>query len=172
MNLNAPYGSKVAGNIGTPKTCPTNTSSEPTVCEGYNFGFNAAQDAHAYAKSNGATSPIWWLDNEEANSWSPDVSVNDATIQGAIDYFNAQGIRVGVYSVGRMWRDIAGTGFVPTQTINGQAVSVPTWLPIGISDLVSAANACVTKTSFMPGSAIWLLQYEASSTAIDQLYAC
>ncbi|MDE2021337.1 MAG: hypothetical protein KGI71_00150 [Patescibacteria group bacterium] len=174
MNLNAPYGSTVAGNIATPKSCPAHaaTSAEPTACEGYNYGYNAAKDAYAYAKNHNVTSPLWWIDIEEANSWSPDTLVNDATIQGAIDYLNTQGARAGIYSVAHMWSDIAGSGFVPTQTINGQTVSIPTWMPIGISNLVSAINVCATGASFVSGSPIWIVQYVASSTAIDQNVAC
>lgn len=187
MNLNAPYGSAVAGHISTPKPCPAATSTpsvatttpsgkvvapEPTACQGYNYGYNAAQDALANAKSAGFDSPLWWLDIEEANSWSPNTAVNDATIQGAIDYLNTKNIRVGVYSMTYMWNAIAGKGFVPKQTINGVAVSVPTWLPIGINNLVGAINTCNNRTSFMPGSPIWLVQYVKSSTAIDQIFSC
>ena len=174
MNLNAPYGSTVAGNIASPKSCPARaaTSTEPTACEGYNYGYNAAKDAYSYANSAGVSSKLWWLDIEEANSWSPDTLVNDATIQGAIDYLNTQGTRAGIYSVAGMWRDIAGSSFVPTQTIGGQTVSLPTWMPIGISDLVSAINICATGTSFVAGSPIWLVQYVANSTAVDQNVAC
>jgi hypothetical protein len=176
MNLNAPYGSTVAGHISAPKSCPpapvNSTSTEPTACEGYNYGYNAAADALAYAKSSNVASSFWWLDIEEANSWSDDTSVNDATIQGAIDYLNMQNIHVGIYSATSMWSDIAGEGFTPTQTINGATVSTPTWFPIGIANLIQAANTCVTGTSFIPNSPIWLLQYEANSTAVDQNYAC
>ncbi len=174
MNLNAPYGSAVAGNIAAPKSCPARaaTSTEPTECEGYNYGYNAAKDAYAYAKSAAVSSKLWWLDIEEANSWSPDTAVNDATIQGAIDYLNTQGARAGIYSVARMWRDIAGSGFVPAQTIGGQTVSIPTWMPIGISNLVTAINICATGTSFVNGSPVWIVQYVANSTAVDQNVAC
>ncbi len=174
MNLNAPYGSTVAENIAAPKSCPmpATTSTEPTACEGYNYGYNAAKDAYAYAKSAHVSSKLWWLDIEEANSWSPDTTVNDATIQGAIDYLNTQGARAGIYSVARMWRDIAGSNFAPVQTVDGQAVPVPTWVPIGISNLVNALNICATGTSFVPGSPIWIVQYVANSTAVDQNVSC
>lgn len=173
MNLNAPYGSTVAGHTSSPKMCPANaTPAEPTACEGYNYGWNAAQDAFAYAKSNGVNAVLWWLDIEEANSWSLDTTVNDATIQGAIDYLNSQGTRVGIYSMTYMWNDIAGTSFAPTQTINGSTVSIPAWMPIGITDIVGALNACVTKSSFFAGSPIWIIQYVANSTAVDQNIAC
>ena len=174
MNLNAPYGSSVAGHTSTPKTCPSSvsTSTEPTACEGYNYGYNAARDAYGYAKTSGTTASLWWLDIEEANSWSDTLAVNDATIQGAIDYLNTQNVRVGVYSMGFMWNAIAGSTFVPTQTVSGVAVSTPTWLPVGIETLVGAINSCVTRASFISGNPIWIIQYVADATAIDQNLAC
>jgi hypothetical protein len=174
MNLNAPYGSTVAGHISTPKSCPSRTTSnaEPIECEGYNYGYNAAQDAFSYAKKVEWLYPLWWLDIEEANSWSATTTVNAATIQGAIDYLNTQGVRVGIYSMPFMWRKIAGKDFIPTQTMGGQAVSIPVWLPIGIKNQVGAINACVTAKSFILGSPIWLIQYVLNSKAIDQNLAC
>jgi len=177
MNLNAPYGSTVVANIGAPKTCPARaagssaTSTEPTACEGYNYGYNAAKDAYTYATGTGVTSSLWWLDIEEANSWSVDTSANDTTIQGAIDYLNSKNIRVGIYSVPFMWKNIAGT-YVPTQTIGGLPIPIPTWFPIGITTIVGAINACSTISSFIPGSPVWVVQYEADSTAVDQNVAC
>lgn len=177
MNLNAPYGSAVIANITTPKSCPPRaagssaTSTEPTVCEGYNYGYNAASDSYAYATGAGVASSLWWLDIEEANSWSNDPSVNDATIQGAIDYLNSINIRVGIYSVPFMWKNIAGT-YLPTQTLGGLPVSIPTWFPIGITNLVGAINTCSTVSSFIPDSPVWIVQYVANSTAIDQNVAC
>jgi hypothetical protein len=177
MNLNAPYGSTVVANIKTPKTCPPRatwisaTSTEPTACEGYNYGYNAAKDSYAYATGEGVSSSLWWLDIEEANSWSDDPTVNGATIQGAIDYLNSKNIRVGIYSVPFMWENIAGT-YVPTQTLGGLATTIPTWFPIGITTLVGAINTCSTISSFIPGSPVWIVQYEADSTAVDQNVAC
>lgn len=181
MNLNAPYGSAVSGHISAPKTCPPDAlnggsssapSTEPTACEGYNYGYNAAKDAYTYATGMSVTSPFWWLDIEEANSWSDDLAVNDAAIQGAIDYLNTQTIRVGLYSVPFMWRNIAGTTYMPTQMLGGNTISTPTWFPIGITNQVGAINTCSTISSFIPGSPVWIVQYEADSIAIDQNLAC
>ncbi len=181
MNINAPYGSTVAGHIGDPRTCTGITRSskgaaakngEPTACEGYNYGYNAAKHAYTYAQENGVSSPFWWLDVEEANSWSATTTVNDATIQGAIDYLNTQGIRVEIYSVPYMWHTIAGADFVPTQKINGHTISIPTWFPIGIAREVTALNACLTANSFIADSPVWIIQYETSPTAVDQNISC
>ncbi|MHB8913724.1 MAG: hypothetical protein ACYC4I_01805 [Minisyncoccota bacterium] len=181
LNMNAPYGSTVAGHIGSPRACPgiTTASSvvgaangEPSACEGYNYGYNAAAHAYAYATKNDISSRLWWLDIEDANSWSPDPAVNDATIQGAIDYLNMQGTRVGIYSVPYMWKTIAGAGFIPTQIIGGNTVSIPTWFPVGIKSQVGAINSCLTSMSFIKGSPVWIIQYEADSTSVDQNIAC
>jgi hypothetical protein len=175
INLNAPYGSTVAGNVSSPESCTTTTidpAGDPTACAGYNYGYNAAAYALAYAKSHNVSSQIWWLDIEEANSWSADTSVNDQVIQGAIDYLNSQGLRAGIYSMAYMWNRIAGAGFVPAQTIGGRSVSTPTWIPLGINDQIGAADACAVIASFIPGSPVWLVQYVASATAVDQNFSC
>lgn len=185
LNLNAPYGSTATStNMSAPHACDTlfgaattsasigGTYPEPTVCASYNYGYNAAKGAYAYATGAGIPSSLWWLDIEEANSWSPNIAVNDAVIQGAIDYLNTQGIRVGIYSVPYMWNNIAGSTFVPRQTINGILVPIPNWFPIGISTQVGALNTCVTGNGFITGSPIWIIQYEADSTAVDQNIAC
>lgn len=185
LNLNAPYGSTaIAAHMDTPRSCDTlfgavTTSKssggsypEPTVCASYNYGYNAAKGAYAYGTSVGVTSTFWWLDIEEDNSWSADVAVNDAVIQGAIDYLNTQGIRVGIYSTAAMWRRIAGAGFSPTQTLSGSSVPTPTWFPIGIASQIEATNACLHESKLIPGSPVWIIQYEASSTAVDQNIAC
>ncbi len=191
LNLNAPYGSTVAGHIATPKDCTnaapavptadfkqttasmgTSAYPEPSACEAYNYGWNAAEDAYAYAQSSKVYDTFWWLDVEEANSWSANPAVNDATIQGALDYLNAQGVKAGIYSMGFMWKEIAGDTFVPTESVRGTAFPVPTWFPIGVNTQVGALNACNTKTSFISGSPIWILQYELDHTAVDQNVAC
>jgi hypothetical protein len=175
MNLNAPYGTSVAGHVSSPQTCTVTTvgtTTDPTVCAGYNYGYNAAEYALSYANANQVSSELWWLDIEEANSWSPDTSVNDAVIQGAIDYLNSQGIRVGIYSVPYMWNDIAGSSFVPKQTINGAAVSIPNWIPLGIDTQIGAADYCSVGSPLISGSPVWLVQYESSSTAVDQNFSC
>ncbi len=190
MNINGPYGSTVTGHLSAPKDCSKATSTpasdfaptaasrgtgeypEPSTCEAYNYGYNAAKDAYGYAQSSKAGADFWWLDVEEANSWSANPAVNDAVIQGALDYLNAQGVEAGIYSVPYMWREIAGTGFTPVERVNGTTFSVPTWFPIGIATQVGATNACNTETSFIPGSPIWILQYELDHTAVDQNIAC
>lgn len=186
LNLNAPYGSSATrANVSGPKACPTpfgpavvsvaagGTYPDPQPCAGYNYGYNAAKDAYAYASTQPGVFPrLWWLDIEEANSWSDNVAVNDAVIQGAIDYLNGEGIRVGIYSVPYMWKRIAGSGFSPAESLGGIGSPVPTWFPIGVNTQVGAINACLNRASFIPGSPVWIIQYELDSTAVDQNIAC
>lgn len=185
LNLNAPYGSTATStNISAPHVCgalfgATTTSvsaggtyPEPTVCASYNYGYNTAKDAYAYTTRARISSLLWWLDIEEANSWSLNVEVNDAAIQGAIDYLNSEGVRAGIYSVPYMWHAIAGDSFSPTQLLSGKSATTPTWFPIGISTQVNALNACFNNNPLIPGSPVWIIQYEANSTAVDQNIAC
>jgi len=186
LNVNAPYGSSATmANVSSPKECDAHfgatatsalsggTFPEPTVCAGYNYGYNTAKDAYAYA-SKLWYFPVrfWWLDVEEANSWSDDTAVNGAVMQGAIDYLNTEGVRAGIYSVPYMWKLIAGSSFTPTQTIQGKTVSIPSWYAIGIANRVDAINACKTKGGFFAGSPIWVIQYVENATAVDQNVAC
>ncbi len=181
LNLNAPYGSTAtSAHMSVPKTCDsifTGSTSpdgypEPTVCGAYDYGYAAAKDAYAYANGQKVSSRLWWLDIEEANSWSSDTAVNDAVIQGAMDYLNSQGLRVGIYSVPYMWKNIAGSGFSPSQAISGAAITTPTWFPIGISTRVGAINSCLSRSSFIPGSPVWIIQYEDDATSVDRNIAC
>ena len=185
LNLNAPYGSTAtSANMSAPHVCDalfgattTSTSSggtypEPTICASYNYGYNAAKNAYSYTKSTNISSPLWWLDIEDANSWSPNVTVNDAVIQGAIDYLNSNSIRVGIYSVPYMWSNIAGDSFSPIQSLSGTSATTPTWFPIGIATEVKALNACFYSSSLIPNSPAWIIQYEEDSTSVDQNIAC
>lgn len=185
LNLNAPYGSTATStNMSAPHVCDalfgvatTSASSggtypEPTVCASYNYGYNVAKGAYTYAVGAGVSAPLWWLDIEEANSWSSDVAVNDAVIQGAIDYLNSENIRIGIYSVPHMWHSIAGDSFSPTQSLSGESATTPTWFPIGVSTEVNALNACFTSNPLILGSPVWIIQYEADVTAVDQNIAC
>jgi hypothetical protein len=161
INMNAPVGSTVRGNTSSPKTC----SKSDKVCQAYNYGYNAAAYSYiyAYAQANGALLTQWWLDVETSNSWSATKAINDATLQGAIDYLNAQAAVVGIYSTPSMWNTIAGSSFIPTQT----TISVvPNWIP-GAS-AASPQLACLQ--TITGNGQTWLTQY--TSGGFDYDYAC
>ncbi|HYY87718.1 MAG TPA: LysM peptidoglycan-binding domain-containing protein, partial [Chloroflexota bacterium] len=96
MNVNAPVDSTPAERISGPRIC---AGADQPTCEAYNYGWHAAQEAVAYAGSQGATTwGTWWLDIETANSWSTP-EVNLAAINGASDGLKLSGVRsVGIYS--------------------------------------------------------------------------
>ena len=105
------------GNPGpdlSPRWPPAGTTS-PQPCDGswstacaYDYGWLAAQDAYARARSvagDGAALGTWWLDVEAANSWSNDTSTNAADLQGAITALHAAGVgTVGIYALAPIGR--------------------------------------------------------------------
>lgn len=145
-------------NTGNPGTLSTRwTMPGPRGCNGtdgdagcaYNYGWNNAADALAYAASQ-VTAPQtreWWLDVEVANSWSTNTQLNVATIQGSIDYLRGQGVpRVGVYSTTAMWQQIAG----------GARLPVPSWLA-GAKSKRAAKAAC--DGSGFTGGGVTMVQF-------------
>ncbi len=158
INLNTDVGSTAHGNTATPKKC----SGGDGACKAYNYGYNAAASSFAYATQQGATSNLWWLDIETANSWSSKTAVNDATVQGAIDYLNTKGITVGVYAIPSQWDQLMGATFVPVQA------QTPNWYAAGYSSTYQ--NACTQP--FIPGQSVWIVQHLNSSDNQDHDYAC
>lgn len=150
MNLNSPAGSTATeGQSGPYGACKKNTA-----CYSRNYGWNAAQ--YAYTQ-NGAFLPysasIWWLDIETGNSWSRNTTLNAGVIQGAIDFFQAQKVTVGVYSTPTQWKTIAGT----------YAPATPNWVAGA-----SASNPGATcSTPLYPGGVVWLTQYVSGSFDVD-----
>jgi hypothetical protein len=155
MNLNAPAGRTAArgliGPAGGP--CPENQA-----CQAFNYGYNSALHALAYARSQGATAALWWLDIETGNTWSEDRALNARIIQGAIDGLRTQGVAVGIYSTAPQWNEIAG-GFSP---------KVPVWVA-GASGRAEAPTFC-TPTAAFGGGAPALVQYPGGPFSGE--YAC
>jgi len=155
-------------NTADPGSASTHwTAPGPKPCSGasadagcaYNYGWNAAQHAFAYAQAQtgAAAARTWWLDVEIANSWSSDTSLNDADIQGMLDFFSSSSVPVGVYSTGYQWGQIAGT----------MRPAVSSWLA-GASSSTQARSWC-TATSFTAGR-IALVQFPSNN--LDGDVAC
>ncbi len=128
----------------------------------YDFGFNGAAHAFAYAQSatgGRATGKVWWLDVEPDNSWSDtDVVANRASLQGAIDFLQRQpGVVVGVYSTPRMWGWIMGDLRLP----------LPNWTA-GATTLAEAAAHCAPAFSATGGPVVLSQWVEA----FDNDYVC
>jgi len=136
----------------TPGPKPCSGSSDDGGCA-YNYGWNAADHAFTYAiaQTGAASSGAWWLDIETANTWSTNVSVNDADIAGMLDYFHAKSLSVGIYSVPSQWTQISG----------GENLSVPNWRP-GASSSSQALTWCSPSYS-VTGGPIAMVQYPSGS---------
>src|SRR5437763_243942 len=97
------------GNPATPKADCNPLMSDDTSCA-YDYGWNAAAEAMAWAASEtGTASGPWWLDVETANSWSSNVAVHDADLQSAVDYLSQHGASSGgFYSTASQWNAFTG----------------------------------------------------------------
>jgi hypothetical protein len=140
LNLNAPK-SLADGATGPSGTCaPGNVG-----CNLTNYGANTVIDAIAYADSQGAHAPMWWLDVETENYWAGDRNANALVVQGAIDELHRRGLGAGIYSTGYQFRLIAGD----------YAPGVPVWIA-GAPDMAKAASWC--NGPGFAGGTPWLIQ--------------
>ena len=146
------------GNPATPKTDCDPLMSEDLSCA-YDYGWNAAAEAMAWAGSQTGTSAgAWWLDVETANSWSSNTAVNNADLQGSIDYLSQHGAsNVGVYSTAYQWNAITGTSAAFT--------SLPNWLAGG----KSAKQAPTLCNSSFGGGSVQVVQYPAGKLDGDAI---
>jgi hypothetical protein len=156
MNLQYPIGTTASYAMNGPKG---KCSQKDKECQAYAYGWNAADNAYAYAKGKGAESSRWWLDIETANSWSAKTALNKLVIQGALDYFGREelGITAGIYSTQRMWTTVAGS-FRP---------DVESWVAQATQQ--GADNSCTTSVPFGTGR-VALVQYVSGGQDWD--YAC
>lgn len=153
LNLNSPPKGTYSSLIGPGGRCRPGDAG----CVAYNYGYNAAAFAMAYARSQGAVTSEWWLDVETMNTWSADVRVNARVIQGAIDYLQRKNASVGVYSTPYQWREIAGR----------YAPGLPVWTA-GAESLAEAKSRCSPAYAFGGGRVV-LVQYVEQ---FDTNYRC
>jgi hypothetical protein len=140
LYINLAYSGAYRRNIN-----PSDCSAGPSMA--WEIGCSEADSSFIAAGTRAVT--MWWLDVETANSWSSsDVTLNQNTIQGAIDFLMGKGFQVGVYSTVGAWQTITGrtTVYTPNHT-------VAAWV-------AGQAGACPTNgaTSF-DANPIWLSQF-------------
>jgi hypothetical protein len=185
MFLNSPSSSDTIDQQGPAGTCAEFSGTKQATCLAYNYGYNSAQMAMGYATSQGASSPVWWLDIENdlcgsgsGRYWSCNQALNSLTIQGSIDYLHSQGRTVGIYSTSVQWQAITG-GYVPS------GPQVPIWVAgaywtsppfpssYGYRPPATLAPFCGTKYAFAGGKT-WLLQETPgpNNYPFDPDYAC
>ncbi len=166
--LGAPFSSgtwQIAPSPSAYLSGPSGTCS-PTnyLCQAVNYGSNEAEHSLLNAQSLGITSNIWWLDVETGGPWSTDLQINNAVIQGAIQYFHSQGILVGIYSTAYQWEQITGG-----MTLGTATNPLPIW--IAAPDYQQAA--CTDPALWFAGGTPWLVQTGTNTTYnVDTDYAC
>lgn len=136
--------------------------SDEAACA-YDYGFNAAQHAFAYAQqtTGAAGRHSWWLDVETTNSWSTSTpALNVADILGAVAYLRSQGVPVGAYSTGYQWGRI---------TAGAHATDVYVWYA-GARNADEAASWCTAADSSFTGGPVVLVQWVQDD--IDHDHAC
>ena len=97
-------------------------------------------------------------DVETGNFWTEHTGFNAQVLAGAIDVLQETGHKVGIYSVPRMWRIIAGD----------YAPGLPNWTA-GAADLAEAKTRCTDQYAFGGGKVV-LVQYV--SEEFDTNWAC
>ncbi len=180
--------------------CSTVTGAARRRCAAYNYGYNGAENALAYADNQGVAAKVWWLDVENANLstnafsnlpvsyWSDSKALNAETIQGALDALRHAGIIAGIYSTSLQFATIAGR-FVPSGPtvplwVAGVPWTHPPYAEPGLFRVSVLASWCAgtaiypgTKTTdVFAGGVPWLLQetpgQEASPYGLDPDYSC
>jgi hypothetical protein len=114
----------------------------------YNYGWNSARDAAGRARFAGVVTNEWWLDVETMNHWSDNKGLNERIIAGAIEYLEARGFRVGIYSTPYQWGVIAG-GYAPGR---------PVWTA-GAENFLEAVGRCTNPRYAFGGGRVELVQY-------------
>jgi len=181
MFLNSPSPSDTIDQQGPFGTCDDFSGSQQATCLAYNYGYNSAQAAMGYAASQGASSPVWWLDIENdlcGQYWSCDQALNSLTIQGALDFLHSQNVTAGIYSTAVQWQGITG-GYVPSGPqvpiwVAGAYWTSPPYPPnYGYWPPATLAPFCSAKYAFAGGET-WLLQETPGPNdyPFDPDYAC
>jgi len=112
----------------------------------WNTGYAQARINIAQMRSAGLRSPFVWIDVEPVTApapWSGRPRQNKAVLDGVIAGYRSAGLRVGFYSVPRMWRSIVGRA----------RYRLPEWRTAGDTTRRAALRKCRTD-SFQGGRAV------------------
>ena len=118
-------------------------------CHLYQYGLRGARQAVKDAKAAGVSAPLWWLDVETVNRWSPDVNANNHIIRGVIDGLLEHKLRIGVYSTAYQWGVITGGMQIP---------GVPLWIATGGS-IGDGPPTCTNPAKAFAGGVPYLVQF-------------
>lgn len=143
INTNFPYGTHEENEMSGPQG---RCQDKDLKCQAYNYGWNTAADAKAYADSLHLSSKIWWIDIETNNHWEYDSKLNIEVIKGALNFFTKSQLTIGIYTAPRMWAAIVGEDYNP---------QTPIWIA-GAHNELEAKNYCEINVGSGP---TWLSQY-------------
>jgi hypothetical protein len=101
--------------------------------------------------------PMWWIDVETANQWTPDPAANGVILRAMIDELQRSGHRVGIYSTAYQWAKIAGT----------LATGLPTWIP----GAPTAGPGAYCDAHTFGGGTAWIVQSQDPNFDTDVLCA-
>jgi hypothetical protein len=118
----------------------------------YVYGYSMAQADYRRVRREVARLPeLWWLDVETSNAWQADVVANSASLTAMVDFFQGQGLAVGLYSTSYQWNRIAGS-----TAASSSLASLRSWLA-GASE-VGAPAGC-ERSPLTPGGWVSMVQY-------------
>ena len=156
VNTDFPRPGRVEGNVGPFGTC----AAADEWCRAYNYGYNAAREAHVRATGLGVTPKMWWLDVETNNYWlSGYPYYNAQVIKGAVFYYEEQGLPAGIYGTPYQWGLVAGD-YKP---------GLPVWTA-GAQGVAAAALRCSSPAYAFAGGKVALVQYY--DYGFDTNYEC
>ena len=118
-------------------------------CHLYQYGLRGARQAVRDAKALGVSAPLWWIDVETVNRWSPNVALNNLVIQGTIDGVQEADIRIGVYSTAYQWGVITGGLQLP---------GVPLWIATG-GTIADGPPTCTNPAKAFAGGVPFMIQF-------------
>src|SRR3989338_7030784 len=125
------------------------------------YGYGSARDAYDYANSQGASSPMWWLDVQIKSTWSDGKSINAQVVQGAIDFFNEKHLSTGLSTTSYQWSSVVGA----------MRTGLPNWVP-GIAfsdDQPNAQSYCLNAKSYSSG---YVQQLADIRPQFETVYTC
>ena len=161
-----PYG----GSCTTVRSRGQTVGADSVQCA-FAYGVEQARTDEAFAQSAGASTSVWWLDVETANSWQSrgTIGLNQAVLLGMVAAFEqTAGASVGGYSTHYQWNKILGT---LDSTAGPVLNALAQWIPTGGSS-GSVAQADCTDTTKLPNFTNGTRTYVQYTATFDYDVAC
>jgi hypothetical protein len=176
MILDSPIGSTSAAALQYAFHGPAgDCTATDYKCQGFNWGYNAANYSVGISDAAGIANKTWWLDVElptadsinppgadcyAANFWTCDTTVNNAIVVGAVAELKLQHKTAGVYSTQQQWGKITG----------GLPLSTPIWIAGWNSPAATYCDPASASADWFAGGKPWLIQ--SLPTVYDPDTAC